>query len=166
MRRVSVFLVMLALLVGCAADRESTQPAATVTPEPLPMSTPAATQTPDALPAPTERAATAHPSLATPVSDSPAAGICGGSEGPILTVTIYPDIPDPRCAIVRPDQQLRVVNRRAEVLQVSLAGLTASLEPEAEVLFEIPFGRLLAPGVHRIEVSPCCGAELWLREGS
>jgi len=52
------------------------------------------------------------------------------------------------------------------VLQVSLAGQQASLEPGGEVLFEVPLGQLLAPGVHRIEVSPCCGAELWLQDGS
>jgi len=145
-----VLLLAVALLCGCAPGIGTSQPAASTAP------TPSAT----------ELVTDAGESLATPVADSPAAGICGGSEQAIVTITIFPDIPDPRCALVRPDQQLRVVNQRAEVLQVSLAGQQASLEPGGEVLFEVPLGQLLAPGVHRIEVSPCCGAELWLQDGS
>ena len=165
MRNLSAFLVTLGLLAGCAAVQESAQPAASVTPEPFLTSTPAAMHPSDMPSAPTEPAAIEGASLATPVAGSPAAGICGGWEGATITVTIYPDVPDPRCAIVRPDQWLIVVNRRNETVQVSLAGLTTSLAPGEEHLFEVAFGRILAPGVHRIEVSPCCGAELWLQEG-
>jgi len=99
----------------------------------------------------------------TPVSDSPAAGICGEPLEGVVTVTIYHDIPDPRCSIVQADQFLRVVNGRSETIQVSLAWLSASIEPGGEYVFELPFGDLFEKGVHVFTVLPCCGAELWYR---
>jgi hypothetical protein len=104
--------------------------------------------------------------LATSVASQPAAGICGESEGTVVTMTINPDIPDPRCLVVRPDQKLRVINRRDETLEISLGQLSATLEPGAEHTFEQPFGQLLLPGVHLLSVSPCCGGEIWLKAGS
>ncbi len=101
--------------------------------------------------------------LATPIAQQPAAGICGEFEAEVVTITIYPDIPDPRCASVRADQRLRVVNARAEAIHIALAGREAALPPGEEVEFPIALGDLLAPGVHRLQVLPCCGAELWLR---
>lgn len=100
--------------------------------------------------------------LATPVASSPAAGICAEHEGNLVSVTIHPDIPDPRCSYVRSDQRLRVINQRGETLTVSLAGLATQIAPGDEHIFEQPFGSLLMPGVHRFDVSPCCGAELIL----
>ena len=104
--------------------------------------------------------------LATPVASQPAAGICGESEGTVVTMTINPDIPDPRCLVVYPDQKLRVINRKDETLGISLGQLSATLEPEAEHTFEQPFGKLLLPGVHFLGVSPCCGGEIWLKADS
>lgn len=104
--------------------------------------------------------------LATPVAESPAAGICAEQEGDVVSVTINPDIPDPRCSIVRSDQFLRIVNMRGETIAVSLAGLSADIQPGGEHTFDQPFGSLLMPGVHRFAVSPCCGAELILRTDS
>jgi hypothetical protein len=103
------------------------------------------------------------PALATPVSDSPAAGICAEFEGKVVTVTIRPDIPDPRCSLIQPDQILEVVNSREETLLVSIGQLEAELSPGESYLFDLAFGEYLAPGVHRVEVQPCCGAELWLQ---
>jgi hypothetical protein len=106
---------------------------------------------------------TQSPNLATPISLEPAAGICGSFEGKWVVITIYPDIPDPRCAIIAPDQMLKVVNSRQETLRVSIGTMEAMIEPGDEHTFDIPFGQYLAPGVHRIGVDPCCGAELWLQ---
>ena len=105
-------------------------------------------------------------SLATPVASQPAAGICGEAQGTVVTMTINPDIPDPRCVVVYPYQQLRVVNGRGETLEISLGPLTATLEPGAEYTFELPFGQLLLPGVHVLGVSPCCGGEIWVKDSS
>lgn len=100
--------------------------------------------------------------LATPIAHSPAAGICARFEGPTVTTTIHPDIPDPRCAFILAEQVLEVVNNRGETLQVKIGHLQAQLDPGQRHKFELPFGEYLAPGVHRIDVQPCCGAELVL----
>jgi hypothetical protein len=102
--------------------------------------------------------------LATPEAQEPAAGICGRAEGNLVIVTIYPDVPDPRCVIVDPDQMLKVVNSRDETIQVSLGRFEAVLDPGGDFSVCHPFGEYLAPGVHMIKVSPCCGASLWLQE--
>ena len=103
-------------------------------------------------PAPTPAAtASGLPSYrATAVSQSPTAGICGGSEGDLVTVTIYPDIPDPRCAEARPDQRLRVVNRTSGRLHVVIGAFQADIEPAGEYTFDVPVGDYLAPGVHLV----------------
>ncbi len=103
------------------------------------------------------------PDLVTPVADSPASGICATFDSEIVTFTIHPDIPDPRCSLIRPEQKLQVVNAREETLNVILGGRMAEIAPGESYLFDLPFGEYLAPGVHRIEVQPCCGAELWLQ---
>ncbi len=51
---------------------------------------------------------------------------------------------------------------RDERLLVSLARLETEIAPGDEHVFDEPFGALLMPGVHRFDVSPCCGAELIL----
>jgi hypothetical protein len=82
----------------------------------------------------------------------------------MVKVTLNPDMPDPRCSIVRPDQKLSVINKTQNTLEVSIGKFTASLEPGAEILFDTPFGEYLAPGVHQLLVLPCCGPELWLED--
>jgi predicted small lipoprotein YifL len=111
----------------------------------------------------TETVPSQTPGLATPYSQEPAAGICGSFEDEVVVITINPDIPDPRCVIIAPDQILKVVNNRQETLQVSIANMEATIEPGSEHTFNVPFGQYLAPGVHLIEVKPCCGASLWLK---
>jgi hypothetical protein len=100
--------------------------------------------------------------LATPYAQQPAAGICASFEPEMVTVTLNPDIPDPRCTIVRADQILTVLNQTQNTLQITIGRFTASLEPGKETTFDTPFGEYLQPGVHQLQVSPCCGAELWL----
>jgi len=82
----------------------------------------------------------------------------------MVKVTLNPDMPDPRCSIVRPDQKLSVINKTQNTLEVSIGRFSASLEPGAEILFDTPFGEYLAPGVHQLLVLPCCGPELWLED--
>jgi hypothetical protein len=100
--------------------------------------------------------------LATPAAQSPAAGICAEFEGLWVTITIRPDTPDPRCAKIRADQMLEVVNQRGELLNVRIGHLEVELAPGESHKFEVPFGDYLALGVHVIDVQPCCGAELVL----
>jgi hypothetical protein len=102
--------------------------------------------------------------LATPIAQSPAAGICADFAEEVVTVTIHPDITDPRCSFIHPDQILEVINNRDETITIVIGHLEASLAPGESHLFDLPFGEYLAPGVHRIDVQPCCGAELVLGE--
>ncbi len=101
---------------------------------------------------------------ATPAAKSPAAGICGAWEGNVVTFTIRPDIPDPRCGQALPDQKLRVVNGREEVIRASIGLFAADIEPGGEYIFDEPLGNYLMPGVHVVQISPCCSPELILKE--
>jgi hypothetical protein len=107
-------------------------------------------------------ATTTSNALATPYAQQPAAGICASFDSSIVTITINPDIPDPRCAKIKPDQTLAVVNNTQDPLLVTIGKYAASVEPGEKTMFATPFGEYLAPGVHQLQVSPCCGAELWL----
>jgi hypothetical protein len=100
---------------------------------------------------------------ATPVAQEPAAGICASFDGPAVEVTLLPGIPDPRCAIVRPDQLLTITNQTGSPVEFTLGQFTALLDHEASYTIETPFGEYLAPGVHALQVDPCCGGELWLK---
>ncbi|MGD8751898.1 MAG: hypothetical protein PVG14_10775 [Anaerolineales bacterium] len=152
MKKLLLFLLLIvAALVSCTSVQPSLESPVLVSPSST-----------DASPSPTDGGG--MPALATPVSEQPAAGICGGMDGEVVTITIFPDIPDPRCALVRPEQLLRVINKREEMIQISLAGIEVSVEPGQTYEFATPLGQLLAKGVHRVEVLPCCGAELWLRD--
>jgi hypothetical protein len=105
-------------------------------------------------------ASAANPLLATPVASSPAAGICASSDSQIVAVQILPGIPDPRCAQVRGDQQLSITNRTEGTIEVGLGPYSAELAPGQEYLITAPFQAYLAPGVHAVNVSPCCGGEI------
>lgn len=150
-KKLSIFALCAFILTACRPSESSSQ---------SPLASPSASSTtlPEKLNPPSQT-----PNLATPISQEPAAGICGGFEGDLVVITIYPDIPDPRCAIIKPNQMLKVVNSRQETLQVSIANMTTTIDPGSEYLFSVPFGQYLAPGVHLIEVKPCCGASLWLK---
>ena len=82
----------------------------------------------------------------------------------MVIVTLNPDIPDPRCAIVTADQTLTVINHTQNTLQIAIGRFTSSLAAGEQTTIDTPFGEYLAPGVHQLQVSPCCGPELWLVE--
>lgn len=128
----------------------------------LPTASPTPTLSQQTIPeeTPTLPEADPLPALATPASDSPAAGICAEFPGEWVTVIINPDIPSPRCAIVLPHQKLSVVNKRQEVLRVRLGDFDYTIQPGKGQTFDLPFSDYLAPGVHQLLVDPCCGAEL------
>jgi hypothetical protein len=107
---------------------------------------------------------TPHQTLAAPITQKPAAGICAEFEGKSVIITIYPDMPDPKCSFINPEQVLEIVNERKETLHIKIGHLKAKLLPNQSHTFDLPVGMYLAPGVHLIEVQPCCSAELWLRE--
>ena len=100
--------------------------------------------------------------LATPYATQPAAGICATFDSNTVTITINVDVPDPRCAKVRSDQSLTIVNATLSTIQVSIGSFSSSILPGADYSIKVPFGEYLAPGVHVISVTPYFGAELWL----
>ena len=104
---------------------------------------------------------------ATPVSDSPAAGVCDLQEGVQVTFEIFPDIPSPRCAQALPQQRLKVINRTDYDLDVSIASFQDTLAPGEETIFQGALGDYLLPGVHVVTTSAYGGSggpELWLLE--
>ena len=107
--------------------------------------------------------ATAIPQpLATPYAIQPAAGICASFEGEMVTINLNTDISDPRCSRGTADQKLPVINQPLSPLQVSIGSFNSNLLPGGEYTVDVPFGDYLAEGVHQLQVSPCCSAELWL----
>ncbi len=107
--------------------------------------------------------ATAIPQpLATPYALQPAAGICASFEGEMVTINLNIDISDPRCSKVTADQKLTVINQTLTTLQVSIGSFNSNLLPGGAYTVDVPFGDYLAEGVHQLQVSPCCSAELWL----
>jgi hypothetical protein len=122
--------------------------------------------------------ATASPTRSAPDlwpadADGPVAGACGTAEGRYATVEANPDVPQPRCTIVRADQRLRVrnttnrFNSPGEVITVQFAGYpTRTVAIGEETVFERPMGEYLAPGVHDVHLSVyrgSGGAEIWLK---
>lgn len=101
---------------------------------------------------------------ATPYADSPAAGICAEFEGEVVTMTVSPGMPDPRCVIVKPDQRLHVVNNLETEVTAALGNLTTYIAPGGDHTFEKTFGEFLMPGVHNLNATPCCGGSIWLQE--
>lgn len=104
------------------------------------------------------------PALKPADAESPAAGICTDPpKDEFVTMTIRPDVPDPRCAKARRDQQLVLVNATAAPVQVSLGVFNMTIQPGEEGHLDKALGEYLAPGVHFIQVSPPgVGGELWL----
>lgn len=105
--------------------------------------------------------------------DMPAAGACGTGNGILATVETNPDVPMPRCVIVRPTERLRVVNTSnrfgepGRPVVVEFAGFSPrQLEPGESTVFGTPLGACLGPGVHDARLSlynGSGGAEIWLK---
>ena len=81
-----------------------------------------------------------------------------------MTITIEPGISSPRCAEMTAGQRMRVVNKSGDAVDVVLAQFQFNLPHEGEKLVDEPVGTYLAPGVHRLNVSPCCPADIVLIE--
>jgi hypothetical protein len=55
-----------------------------------------------------------------------------------------------------------LLNNAQKSLLVTIGRFTSNVEPGGKTMIDTPFGEYLAPGVHQLQVSPCCGVELWL----
>lgn len=157
MKRLSPLLLGLALLLAAACDDEGGE---------VDSATPTRAETPSPVAA-TGSPATGQPELKPPDAEAPAAGICAESSGDVATITINPDVPDPRCLKVVATQRIKIVNGTEESIEIELGRFDASLEPGEEELFDAPVGDYLAPGVHVLSASiPSGSAAIWLVEES
>ena len=95
--------------------------------------------------------------------------------GPIVRIPLLPDEPVPLCTIVRPDQQLEVVNRMVKVLHGRALRAEIGfghqqrqgLAVGSSMLFRQPFKAYLVPGEHRLYyVSGHLSADIWLKHNA
>ncbi len=115
------------------------------------------TTTPTSRPTTTPTAATLVPAD----SLTPSAGGCQTTPGTVVTVYANPDVPTPRCVLVRPDQRLRVVNSSAlhgsppKTITVGWANYPPRvLRAGQSTTYDKPFGEYLAVGVHNLRLPP------------
>ena len=103
---------------------------------------------------------------------SPVAPICGAQSGPVVTFDVNPDTPMPRCAMVRRDQLIRVVNTTnrfgspGAAITVTFAEYPPrELQVGQATTFDRPVGEYLAVGVHGVSISAYRGggAQVWLK---
>ena len=134
-----ITIISVWLLAGCSED-------ATLV---IPVSSP----TPQAMSLP-----------ATPYASSPAAGICGEPViGQTASIEIWPDMPNPRCLQLSPEQYLQVTNHTDTGLQYRLGHFSGELGVGKTVVLDQEVGGYLEPGVHLFLVSSYSGPELWLK---
>lgn len=153
-------LLVPLFLVAC-------QPGLVLTEQPDDVTTPTRPVGGTILPSPTLPPSPTNkpPPLATPQSDSPAAGICDFYPGELVVFEIYPDIPSPRCARATPKQRLKVINRTEGEMRFWIGKYEFTLQPGEEQVVDAEFSTYLAPGVHRISTTAYMGEggpELWL----
>lgn len=98
-------------------------------------------------------------------SATPAASICAEAQGPYGIFMFDEFGSDPRCLIVTAAQQLKVVNKTKESVQVDLGPqVSARLRPGREMVLGPRFGDYLARGVHFLEESAFEGdPEIWFK---
>jgi hypothetical protein len=93
-------------------------------------------------------------------ADHPAAGICGGNDGPVAILNVNPDTAAPRCLVVRPDQRLKVVNTTdrfgftgSTVVVTFGPWPSRTLDVGESVTFDQPLGTVFAPGAHTVHLN-------------
>lgn len=103
--------------------------------------------------------------LAPSESPGPAAGACAPAAAEFATVTMEPGVPNPRCQYVTADERLRLTNAFDHPIDVTIGGVTATLQPDETQTVGPSFGSYLAPGVHVAHSSAYAGSgpELWLQ---
>jgi hypothetical protein len=96
--------------------------------------------------------------------DGGPADTCVAATGSIVEIVLYAEAPSPQCVQVTADQRLRVRNSADKTVTVSLAGLSATIDPGGAYLSDVTFGALLDPGVYQMSVSIYGGSgpDIWL----
>lgn len=86
-----------------------------------------------------------------------AAGICADAVGNIVSVSINPDVPDPRCVQVDGGQRLSVVNHTNDGQKVTIGDINIILEPGEEYLIDQPMSSFLQPCCNYLQSDPGMG---------
>jgi hypothetical protein len=79
-----------------------------------------------------------------------AAGICAEFPGDIVTVSINPDVPDPRCVKVEGHQRLKVINNSDRRQGVTIGTYSFSLESNEDHMIDLDVSSYLQqaePGI-------------------
>jgi hypothetical protein len=98
-------------------------------------------------------------------SDTPAAGICAPVTETVYVMTVSADMPSPRCLQVPQDTIIGFKNQAGVPLAASLGGYEFALPANVEVVFNVPVGAYLAPGVHQLQTGGIASApEIWVLE--
>ena len=113
------------------------------------------------------------PGLIPADSQSPAAGTCGNSYNGIAEVVLNPDVPSPRCIIVKDTDHLRVENNFDVAVDVGDGSETLfTLQPGGSDTGMKALGGFWATGVHRLRITNAAthavlyggsGPEVWLK---
>ena len=114
---------------------------------------------------PTTTTATTSAVLAPADTQTPAAGTCLPADGPVATVTLSPDVPQPRCVVVKPEQRLDLVNPGQTAVTATLGAQTIIVPAGQTGRIDLAFGDYLEPGVHRLDVAELYASsspEIWL----
>lgn len=155
-----------------AAATSSTTTALGVASPTAPSTTAAAVATTAAKPTPTTNAGD-PPGLVPADSQTPAAGACSNSYNGIAEIALNPDVPSPRCIIVKDTDHLRVENNFEFTVEVyDHDSLAFKLAPGASDTGMKALGGYWATGVHRLKIVNAAtkavlygggGPEVWLK---
>jgi hypothetical protein len=98
-------------------------------------------------------------------SDTPAAGICQLVTEAVYVMTVSPDMPSPRCLQISQDAMIGFNNQSGAPLTARLGGYEFPLPENVDVIFNVPVGGYLAPGVHQLDTGGMGSApEIWVLE--
>jgi hypothetical protein len=172
MKRLLVALALLTL-AACGKDDNPDVAAATTTTTAAPVLVTTTTAAPKATT--TTAKAGDPPGLIPADSQTPAAGSCSNSNNGIAEVVLNPDVPSPRCIIVKDTDHLRVENNfdvEVSVYDNSGQGAMFTLKPGASDTGMKAIGGYWATGVHRLKITNTAtkavlyggsGPEVWLK---
>ena len=95
-----------------------------------------------------------------------AAGVCPTESHELVSVTLEIDVPNPRCAVIKGSQRLRVTNHTSEIVHAVLGPLEMVLPPGSSLTIKEEFRTYLEPGGHTMTTDFYSGGtEFRLEEG-
>jgi hypothetical protein len=84
-------------------------------------------------------------------SPMPAAGTCATVTTSVVTVTLNPDVPSPRCVQVTKEQTLQLKNASSQSVTAVLGGKSVTIPAGQSDTIAVPFGDYLQTGDHVVQ---------------